>query len=424
MATFNLVVFSIFNIASGVVAQLMFCLQLQRRSKFWLRLAVALVFSVIFEVLEANIFPKGFVWDSASRIASFFVFSLFIWFCFKEKYFSVLFCCNAGKCVLHFAEYIFKSIFVYIDPNKQGNIYIRILLYAAIYTVFYFLCVKRVRNKECDGINNIIIISLSVAIVLVADILVRLFDEICEEPLEKISVYLIVCILFFLVLMLQFGLLSGSKLKQETEIVNQLRVKEQEQYKISKNTMQIVNMRYHDIKNILASHRSKFTEDELSDIEQAIKAYDISFKTGNKTLDTILTEKNNDCKNMNIRLECVADGAPLSFMSDIDIYSLFLNALNNAITAVDKVREEKKRLIQMNVKRRGNLVFIQLRNYYAEEILYAGKRKIATTKSDKRHHGYGLLSMEAIAESYGGSMSVKTEDKEFCLGFVIPMPEN
>ena len=40
---------------------------------------------------------------------------------------------------------------------------------------------------------------------------------------------------------------------------------------------------------------------------------------------------------------------------------------------------------------------------------------LKTTKTDASNHGYGLKSIEAIAEKYSGTLSVKAENGEFIL---------
>ncbi len=45
-----------------------------------------------------------------------------------------------------------------------------------------------------------------------------------------------------------------------------------------------------------------------------------------------------------------------------------------------------------------------------------------TTKRDKRYHGYGLKSMQATVEKYGGSFSINGADGWFDLDILIPLP--
>ena len=68
-------------------------------------------------------------------------------------------------------------------------------------------------------------------------------------------------------------------------------------------------------------------EKELKDVENAVLIYDSIAKTGNDALDTIITEKSLYCEKHNIKLTYLADVSGLSVMSDVELYSLFGNAM-------------------------------------------------------------------------------------------------
>ena len=73
-----------------------------------------------------------------------------------------------------------------------------------------------------------------------------------------------------------------------------------------------------------------------------MQIYSAIVRTGNEILDTILTEKSLICENSGIHISCVADGSLLAFMNPVDLYTLFGNALDNAIEAVRKLESKEK----------------------------------------------------------------------------------
>ena len=77
-------------------------------------------------------------------------------------------------------------------------------------------------------------------------------------------------------------------------------------------------------------------------IEKSVQIYSAIVRTGNEILDTILTEKSLICENSGIHINCVADGSLLAFMNPVDLYTLFGNALDNAIEAVRKLESKEK----------------------------------------------------------------------------------
>lgn len=124
-------------------------------------------------------------------------------------------------------------------------------------------------------------------------------------------------------------------------------------YKLSKESIDIVNQKYHDLKhqiNLLKSGAdSEKAGEYLEQMEREIKIYETQNKTGNKVLDTILTSKSMHCQRHGIELKFMGEGQLLNFMEDMDISALFGNMLDNAIESVVKIKDRQKRLISLHV---------------------------------------------------------------------------
>ncbi|WP_243134812.1 ATP-binding protein [Murimonas intestini] len=195
-----------------------------------------------------------------------------------------------------------------------------------------------------------------------------------------------------------------------------------ENYKISEESIALVNQKYHDLKHQIAFLRSSIDDREketyLNQMEQEIKLYEAQNKTGNKVLDTILTAKTLQCQNQGISLTCVADGEAIEFMHPMDITALFGNALDNAIESVKKIADPEKRLIHMVVSRQKNFLRIKVENCY-EGTLEFENGMPKTTKLDKKFHGYGMKSIKTIVEKYSGSVTVLAKDGWFELRILI-----
>ena len=84
-------------------------------------------------------------------------------------------------------------------------------------------------------------------------------------------------------------------------------------------------------------------------MSRCLDTYDSSFNTGNKSLDVVLTEKKLLCDNKGIKFFCMADGKLLNGIKVSDIYSLFGNAIDNAIECLADVADEDyiKRIIAL-----------------------------------------------------------------------------
>jgi hypothetical protein len=217
--------------------------------------------------------------------------------------------------------------------------------------------------------------------------------------------------------------LCESSALMEKECLHKLLHMQKENYRISEESVDLVNRKYHDLKHQIQLLRSEITSDEklryLDEMEQEIHSYEAQNKTGNKTLDTLLTAKSLKCQDLGISLTCVADGAELDFMKPTDLSVLFGNALDNAIESVEKISDADKRLIHLTISREKSFLRIRVENCYEGEINFVGG--LPSTAKDARYHGYGMKSIRSIVEKYNGSMTVKAQDGWFELRILFPV---
>lgn len=219
-------------------------------------------------------------------------------------------------------------------------------------------------------------------------------------------------------------LLHMTTTQMENDYLQRLLQMQYDNYKISADSVELVNQKYHDLKHQIRILRSTESQEEknayLDHMEAQIQTYEAQNKTGNKVLDIILTTKSLQCQKLGISLTCVAEGEELEFMHPVDISALFGNALDNAIESVSKIADTDKRLIHVSVSRQKNFLRIRIENCYEGNILFEdGIPK--TNKKDHRFHGYGMKSIRRIAQQYGGSMTVQTKDNWFELRVLIPL---
>lgn len=196
-----------------------------------------------------------------------------------------------------------------------------------------------------------------------------------------------------------------------------------QQYKQSRESIDLINMKYHDLK-----HQIQYLRDEqdaekrnafLDRLENDIKSFELQNKTGNAVLDTILTGKSLYCYKHGITMTCVADGALLDFMEAMDICSIFGNALDNAIESVLHIKDKEKRLIHVTVSQLNDFVMIRIENYYEDELKTDGENYV-TTKDDGSNHGWGIKSIKYTANRYDGAVYINTDNNWFDIKIAIP----
>lgn len=214
------------------------------------------------------------------------------------------------------------------------------------------------------------------------------------------------------------------QMRLEKDALRNIMEMQYKNYQLSRESIDVVNQKYHDLKhqiNLLRSQEDTGKSREyLDQMEHEIKVYETQNKTGNQILDAVLTNKSMVCQKREIELKVLMEGQSLSFMEDMDISALFGNMLDNAIESVSRQKEKEKRLIWLYVSREKQFVRIRTENYCDEKIQFRNGMPV-TTKKDKRLHGYGMKSICATVEKYGGSTVACQKDNWFELKILIPV---
>ena len=199
------------------------------------------------------------------------------------------------------------------------------------------------------------------------------------------------------------------------------------QYKQSRENIDVVNRKYHDLKHQIAVLRAEQDPqrrcDFLDGMEEEIRAYEAQNKTGNSVLDTVLTGKSLYCARHGIELTCVADGGKLDFLDVMDICTIFGNILDNAIECELGIQDKGKRLIHLAVYAKKDFLVIRCGNYSPKELEFEDGVPVST-KPDKAYHGYGIRSVRHAAEKYGGALTIHNQDGWFEINVMIPLQNN
>lgn len=212
--------------------------------------------------------------------------------------------------------------------------------------------------------------------------------------------------------------------ERELSVMNMMLKSQYEQYRNYQDSLDLIQMKYHDLKHQITGLRAESDEEKrkewLDSMEKEISAFENITRTGNQVLDTILAAKIFHCRKNDIQITCVADGKLLDYMQVTDICSIFGNALDNAIEHVILIPDPKKRLIHLTVSAQKGFVFIKIENYCEAEIYKNEENLIATTKTDSKNHGFGLKSIRTAVEKYDGSLAFGVQQNWFELKILLP----
>ncbi len=163
---------------------------------------------------------------------------------------------------------------------------------------------------------------------------------------------------------------------------------------------------------------NKITE-YLAKTEAAIAALTPTRYSKNETVNLILSSFEVRAKKLQVTLQANINLPEEIDVNDTELCSLLSNALENAITAAALVEDEKLRKVYIHALVTGGKLLISTENAYVGPIDM--EDELPKSKKKEAGHGFGIKSMVAIVESYGGLFSIETEGGVFILRLMLPL---
>ncbi len=423
--------------------------KLNRKRRFWLR-TVGSTAAVLAASIGVAAFYTAFGETTWGRVLVYIVLFGMVFaqglFMFGENKQTVLFCSAAAYAVQNLVYNVYllqyflgKLIGIYDFGSGALGVFLFRLMYYAVFgalaTAAWFIGLKRMSRKlpieRLDyGIFIVAVFILVVSVVLcsVEDIyFTRAGIDINQPRVEADALFALrtasivmnaVCCIAILLIM--YKTLEQRGLQRDVEQLRHAIRQSEQQYRISKDTIDMINIKCHDIKYKLdAAIKDGASPGSVADLRKSIAIYDSNIETGNKLLNVLFTEKSLYCEQHGITLSCMIDGARLSFMDDGDLYCLFGNIADNALEAVTKLTERERRVIDIVVRAKDDMVIVSAENFYIGNAELSDGLPV-TTKTDKSNHGFGMASMRMIVRKYGGEMIIDTDGDIFKLTILFP----
>lgn len=399
-----------------------------KRKKLILYSLVYLAFLIAFMEITATVVI--WLWLPCMLVA-FMLMTGFIYLCTKSNYYESVYYAvlafSTAECIASLEWQIVN--YSYTDAFQRPwwmEIIALVLIYGLLVFIEYRLFNIRAPISHHININRgdwYTAIFIAIIVFMFSNLRFVTDDAIGQYYREIVTARTLVDIAGVAVLYAHYVSCKNRAIHQELEAVQNTLQSQYQQYKQSRESIDIINMRYHDLK-----HQIQYLKDEqdaqkrnefLDQIESDIKKFELQNKTGNAILDTILTGKSLYCYKHGITMTCVVDGKLLDFMEVMDICNIFGNALDNAIESVLRIQDKEKRLIHVTVSQVNNFIMIRIENYY-EDTLNTDGETYFTTKRDKKHHGYGIKSIKYTADRYDGAVYINSDNNWFDIKIAIP----
>ena len=168
-----------------------------------------------------------------------------------------------------------------------------------------------------------------------------------------------------------------------------------------------------NIKGLAQSGEYASLEDYISKMDESMSGFALTLQTGNPVADVIVNDIRRQSLDLGIRFQVEFHYPDPRAYDAFDVGIILQNLLQNAVEACEKVGEDE-RFIVLTGTRKGRFFLIEVKNSFADEVVFGQDGLPVTTKQeDASMHGIGLSNVRREAEKYMGELELKAVQQEF-----------
>lgn len=392
----------------------------------WIVSCVALYFIQFFTSVdypEINGFFNLFGWFDTRFLLVIVLYAVAVFFCFETDVINVVFMITFCTVTQNLCNHVFKVVFfsfvesgIVTAEEFGSSLLSRICnfsMFLIIYPVIYFSVIKKFNSEKKLFKDRYSIILVSAFFCLLAYV----YNQFVSKYHNNCTPYSVVsALLCVLLIILMNEIMRRRTIADDNEIMAGIISNSEKMRLTSEKNVELINRKCHDLKHQLAALRlsgETLNDDSIKKIEEAIDIYDSTILTGSRVLDSLFMDKGLSCRENEINLTVFLDGTKFSFMSAVDLYVLFGNAIDNAIESCLK-EDKQNRSINVSSSQKGGLFCVEIENTCTKNVQFKGGIPL-TSKADDGYHGFGTGSIKHIVEKYGGEVSFAVYDGLFCL---------
>ena len=332
--------------------------------------------------------------------------------CFEMNLWNALFCATAGYTIQNLGSGSGELVrlLLAVPVNTVAATLCADLSTISVIVLYHFVFIRHARRIGKLGDD-----ARSMLGMLVLVIMVVIFFDVIIRGLERGGAQLgfLVALRFVHIAVCMFMLyaegenLVNARLRAEVSTRDLLAGERERQYEVSRETIEAVNRRVHDIRHTvlreLSDSEAQVSREVLAEVARDIAVYDAPVRTGSEVLDTILTEKSLVCRRRGVTLSCIADGTAVAGLPAADLYALFGALLDGAMDAVCELPDTRQRSVSLTLRRVGDLALVHLEHYAGEDA------------------GADEGTLREIVERHGGTLTASRRENVATVDVMLPV---
>ena len=369
-------------------------------------------------ILAIVIFPYIFLdSETASEIADFstlFSFTLLPYFILqKKKRLTFAFFGLILNSVLDLFTETINYIF-HVNSNIVSNIVF--LLFAVLFFAVFLIMTARNRiDFSIDILENVpVIIYVVIFISTLSTYYTMMLPN--DNEFTQHNSYILLIGSALLVIICMIFIVSKYISVIQSQKASQIQIDSQlAQYEELLNNNREIKRFRHDYKNNMYALSSLINDGKVDDakafiaqMNMAIENTELTFATGNRLADAIMSHKAQIAKQNNV--EIIFDGTiPASGITNNDLCTVLSNALDNAIEG--SVKCYPCSIIIRSSETKDGFI-IEISNPVKQSIIIKNNR-ITSSKKSKKNHGFGIDNIKTVAERNNGFVRLECQNNIF-----------
>lgn len=400
-----------------------------RKSK--LSFIICAVICTAFGIFDSLLFANGsdsvqFLWSTAELVMPFCCMMLV----FRLNGIWKAFLVTLGYTLLEAVQFIIILLFFGFD-NDNRNEPLELITAFLVNVVFFFIAyilLTRYIKKRFTPVNlsknaAILFILVVAAVAVFVTSLLLLGSEYSQNRRTEFGFMLMNIPL--LTAAIAFAFITFNRMKAKSNAYLEQLDMQIKQFEMMEKMYDEIRIFRHDFPKKMRPLIAYLDEDKPEEArEMAVGFTDFvegtrqRFNTGNFRLDTVLYCEQQIAVKDNIKIIVPFDSVfPKDGIDADDIYTIFPNALDNAIEACRKIEGEKDIVLRSVIK--GKIVAVSIINPVAGDVKVRNGLP-QTIKSDKESHGFGFRSIKKAASKYGrDNVSFSVHDGKFELRIIF-----
>ena len=310
-----------------------------------------------------------------------------------------------------------------IEERIAGSFISKVLTLLLIYVGIFHLQIKRYQIHFGFKVGKLFF--MAVGSIIIAYTIFKL--NVDKTSPQNVLVFSSIIILLFLniaIFQLYVDIAKQYKANIQSFYYEQLIERYKKESERVEKEYEIIKQIRHDTKSQISYLKYLLKEREydecieyLNKISDAKDKYNSQKFCGNRIFNAMLNSVVDNILNKNIDMKYDLNIPSKIFVESVHLCAVLGNVLDNAVEALEKVKDEPRKLYVYSKYCKGVLV-IKVKNNYKQPVVTKNKKFISNKKKTELH-GMGIESIKRIVNIYNGTVDIDYENNMFSVCIVL-----